>query len=62
MGFSFEISVQPFHLFYKIAYEFGLYETSLCKGQKEINEMQLNGKEVINYRYELLNNFTFFPN
>ena len=56
----FGMSVQPVHLFYEPAHEFGLYDTKLCKGHKEIYENQTIREEVIDFGKELLNNFTFF--
>ena len=56
------MSVEPVHLFYKPAHEFGLYDTNVCKGHKETYEKQKTRNEVFDFADQLLKNFSFFYN
>ena len=55
----FGMSFLPVHLFYKPLHEFGLYDSNLCLGHKELNAKLKVRKEVIDFGDELLKNFTF---
>lgn len=56
----YRMSLQPVHLFYKPDHEFGLYDTNLCTGHKEIYEKQKKRKEIQDLGDELVRKFDFF--
>jgi hypothetical protein len=56
------MSLQPIHLFYKPDHQFGLYDSNLCKGHKELYEKQKRRDEIVKFADYLLGNFSFFHN
>lgn len=56
----YRMSLQPVHLFYKPDHEFGLYDSNLCMGHKDIYEKQKKRKEILDLGDELVKRFPFF--